>query len=132
MRNPRAGAVHSPYSDPGRHADLIRALPGTAADLSAAARNVIAHYRVELPDLPEERRHEVWDDWGTTTDAGDEAMVDRLADLLVRADGADSAAEEELYAWYGADGRLHPGDSVAQYSPYGNPPRSVSLRRASR
>ena len=290
MPNSITYAEHSPYSDPGRHADLLRALPGTAAVLSAAARNVIAHYRAELPDLPEERRHEIdsrwlevilsvdqdrhgapltaprpvadrvagccrdhtlfvvgglrehgvparsrvgfasyftpgyhhdhviveyldggrwrridpelapgrsdfdpedmaagadapfqtaaevwqgyrageldpetygvypgapfagpdfirgyvifqvahrfgdelllWDDWGATLDGDDEEMIDRLADLLVRADAGDAAAEEELYAWYRADDRLHPGDSVIQNSPYGNPSKRVSLRRS--
>ena len=291
MPNPSGYAVHTPYSDPGRHAGLLRALPGTAADLCAAARNVIAHYRAELPDLPEERRHEIdsrwlevilsvdqdrhgapltapralaervagccrdhtlfvvgglrehgvparsrvgfasyftpgyhhdhviveyldggrwrrtdpelapgradfdpgdlaagpdapfqtaaevwqgyragaldpetygvspgsefggpmfiqaevvyevahrfgdelllWDDWGATADGGSEEMIDRLADLLVRADAGDSGAEEELYAWYRADDRLHPGDSVISNSPYGYQPRQVPLRRTS-
>jgi hypothetical protein len=232
MPNWSTYAVHSPYSDPGRHAGLLRVLPGTAAGLSAAARNVIAHYRAELPDLPEERRHEIdsrwlevilavdqerhgtpltaprpmadrvqaadheqcvvaaapggapfqtaaevwqgypageldpdtygvfpgapfagpdfirgyvifqvahrfgdelllWDEWGATLGTGEEEMIDRLADLLVRADAGDQGAEEELYAWYRADDRLHPGDSVIQSSPYGNPSVEVSLRRSS-
>jgi hypothetical protein len=289
MPNSSAYAVHSPYSDPGRHADLLRALPGTAPALSAAARNVIAHYRAELPDLPQERRREIdsrwlevilsvdqdrhgtpltaprrmadrvagccrdhtlfvvgglrehgvparsrvgfasyftpgyhhdhviveyldggrwrridpelaqersdfdredmaagrdapfqtaaevwqgyrageldpetygvfpgapfagpdfirgyvifqvahrfgdelllWDDWGATLESGDEEIIDRLADLLVRADAGDAAAEEDLYAWYRADDRLHPGDTVIQNSPYGDPSKQVSLRR---
>jgi hypothetical protein len=288
MPNSSAYAAHSAYSDPGRHAPLLRALPGTAADLCVAARNVIAHYRAELVDLPEERwgeidsrwlevilsvdqaRHDkplaapralpdrvagccrdhtlfvvgglreqgvparsrvgfagyftpgyhhdhviveyadggrwrrtdpevapghaefdpgdmaagpdapfqtaaevwqgyrageldpdtygvfpgspfagpafirgyvifevahrfgdellLWDDWGATEGDGDEEMVDRLAGLLVRADADDAAAEEELYAWYRSDDRLHPGDSVTQNSPYGNPPITVRLR----
>jgi len=28
----------------------------------------------------------LWDDWGATAGSGDEEMIDRLADLLVRAD----------------------------------------------
>ena len=291
MPNPNAYAVHSPYSDPGRYAGLLQALPGTAVDLCAAARNVIAHYRAEVPDLPEERHSEIdsrwlevilsidqerhgtpltaprasaervagccrdhtlfvvgglrehgvparsrvgfaryftpgyhhdhviveyrdggrwrrtdpelapgradfdpgdigagpdapfqtaaevwrgyrageldpetygvfpgsefggpefirsyvsfevanrcadelllWDDWGATAGGGGEEMIDRLAELLVRADAGDSGAEEELYAWYRADDRLHPGDSVTQKSPYGSPPIAVSLRRSS-
>lgn len=55
--------MHSPYSDPGRHAPLLGAVPGTAADLCAVARNVIAHYRAELADLPEERRGEIDSRW---------------------------------------------------------------------
>jgi len=71
----------------------------------------------------------VWDDWGATLDSGDEGVIDRLADLLVRPDAGDAGAEEELYAWYRADDRLHPGDSVIQNSPYGDPSKQVSLRR---
>lgn len=276
MPNSSAYAVHSPYSDPGRHAPLLWALPGRAPELCAAARNVIAHYRAELGDLPEERRGEIdsrwleviltvdqdrhgtplaapravpdrvagccrdhtlfvvgglrehgvparsrvgfagyftpgyhhdhviveylddgrwrrvdpevppggvdapfataaevwqayrrgeldpqtygvfpgsdlsgpdfirsyvifevahrfgdelllWDDWGATQ-AGDDELVDELAALLVRADAGDSAAEDELLAWYRADDRLHPGDTVTQNSPYGYPPKTVRLR----
>ncbi|MEH3076027.1 MAG: hypothetical protein PGN11_05025 [Quadrisphaera sp.] len=52
-------AVHSAYSDPGAFAHRLRELPDDVAGICAAARGAIAHYRAELPDLPEERRHEV-------------------------------------------------------------------------
>lgn len=53
----------SPYSRPGRYADRLAALPDDLASLCAASRNVIAHYRAELPDLPEERRGEMGSRW---------------------------------------------------------------------
>lgn len=281
MPNFSVSAVHSAYSDPGPYAELLRALPGDPASLSAAARNVIAHYRAELPDLPEERRGEInsrwlsailaldqrrhgrplsspralaervagccrdhtlfvvgglrehgiparsrvgfagyftpgyfhdhviveyvdgdrwvridpevepgrpdapfataaevwrgyrageldprgygvfpgselagpdfirtyvifevahrfggelllWDSWGATgaptlKNAGDEALIDELAELLVRADGGDDGAEAELVERYRRDDRLHPGDEVTQHSPYGYPPTTVRV-----
>lgn len=45
-------ARHSAYSDPGEHADLLRAVTPTIADASAVARNLIAHYRGEQASLP--------------------------------------------------------------------------------
>lgn len=53
----------SPYSTPGRYVDRLAAVPDDLASLCAASRNVIAHYRAELPDLPEERRGEVDSRW---------------------------------------------------------------------
>lgn len=53
----------SPYSDPGRHAGLLLALPGDVESLCAASRNTIVHYRAEFPDLPPERRGEIDSRW---------------------------------------------------------------------
>ena len=53
----------SPYSTPGRHADRLAALPDDLTSLGAASRNIIGHYRAELPDLPEDRRGEVDSRW---------------------------------------------------------------------
>lgn len=53
----------SPYSSPGREAERLAALPDDLASLCAAARNVIGHYRAELPDLPAERRGEIDSRW---------------------------------------------------------------------
>ena len=50
---------HSAYSDPREHAPLLRAIGPDLDAITAAARNVIAHYRAQLPDLPVERRHEI-------------------------------------------------------------------------
>lgn len=56
--------VHqSPYSTPGRYEGRLAALPNDLASLCAASRNVIAHYRAELPDLPEGRRGEIDSRW---------------------------------------------------------------------
>jgi hypothetical protein len=54
---------HSPYSDPGRHRQLLADLDADASAVSAAARNVIGHYREELKELPAERRDEVNSRW---------------------------------------------------------------------
>ena len=54
---------HSDYSDPGRHAGLLLEVPDDIESLCAAARNTIAHYRAELPDLPEERHGEIDSRW---------------------------------------------------------------------
>lgn len=44
-------ARHSPYSDPGAHADAVAAVPPTTPELHAAARAVIVHYRAQASDL---------------------------------------------------------------------------------
>lgn len=43
---------HSPYSNPGRYAALIRDLPSDLASICTVARNVIAHYRFSTVPLP--------------------------------------------------------------------------------
>ena len=53
----------SPCSTPGRYAERLAALPDDLSSLCGAARNVIAHYRAELPDLPEQRRSEIDSRW---------------------------------------------------------------------
>ena len=281
--------AQSPYSTPGRHADRLAAVPDDLASLCAASRNVIAHYRAELPDLPAERHGEIdsrwlevildldaqrhpagldrprppgervagccrdhtllvvgalrqrgvparnrvgfahdfvpgwaadhvvvelwregrwrradperglddpfdvhdlptgrdarfetaaeawlgwragdrnlstygvagvpelagpgfvrgyvvfevahrfgdemllWDGWGAIEgEPPDLPMIDELATLLVRADAGDAGAEDALWSRYREDDRLHPGDRVVTYSPYGLPPRTVELRR---
>ncbi len=70
----------------------------------------------------------LWDGWGATVDSADEELIDAVAALLVQADAGDVRAEDELAAWYARDDRLHPGDTVTQYSPYGEEPRLVDLR----
>lgn len=56
-------ARQSPYSTPGRHAERLLAIPDDLDALCIAARNLIGHYRAELPDLPEDRRGEVDSRW---------------------------------------------------------------------
>lgn len=55
--------THSAYSNLGGYRTLIRDLPAHLSILSAAARNVIGHYRAELIELPATRRHEVNSRW---------------------------------------------------------------------
>jgi hypothetical protein len=55
--------VHTPYSEPGRHRLLLQQLPDQVDGMSAAARNVIGHYRAELADLPGSRREEINSRW---------------------------------------------------------------------
>ncbi len=54
---------HTAYSDPGPYAELLRELPDDVETLCAAARNVIVHYRGQLPELSEERLPEVNSRW---------------------------------------------------------------------
>lgn len=49
------------------------------------------------------------------------ALADEVADLLVRANGGDADAEQDLLARYRGDDRLHPGTRVTSFSPYGGP-----------
>lgn len=53
----------SPYSAPGRHAERLARAAVDVASACAVSRNVLAHYRVELPDLPAERHGEVDTRW---------------------------------------------------------------------
>ena len=63
----------------------------------------------------------LWDGWGAMgPDAeGADELVDEIATLLVAADAGDAAAEAELVDRYRADPRLHPGDRIQSFSPYG-------------
>ncbi|SDD75912.1 transglutaminase-like domain-containing protein [Auraticoccus monumenti] len=74
----------------------------------------------------------LWDGWGATEEPLDPEETDELARLLVRADAGDGGAEDELAARFHEDARLHPGDRVVSYSPYGYPPRTVELARPRR
>jgi hypothetical protein len=61
--DPEQFAQHSRYSHPGRHADRLTVVPDDLASVCAAARNVIAHYRADLPDLTPAQRCEVNSRW---------------------------------------------------------------------
>lgn len=75
----------------------------------------------------------LWDGWGRIGEPGepvsdeDAAWIDGVADLLLRADRGDVAAERELFDRYRTDDGLHPGPTVIQASPYGDPPVEVDL-----
>ncbi len=66
----------------------------------------------------------LWDDWFTTPEP---EVLDRLAELLIAADGGDADAERTLHDWYTSDESLHPSGFVMQHSPYGTPPVRVNL-----
>ncbi|WP_433311329.1 transglutaminase domain-containing protein [Micromonospora sp. CA-269861] len=81
---------HSPYSDPGRHATLLDAVPADLASVAATVRNVIVHYRAGGVELPPDRLEEVncrWVDRILDTDqsrfplplAAERPAVDRVA-----------------------------------------------------
>ncbi|WP_147917556.1 transglutaminase-like domain-containing protein [Ruania zhangjianzhongii] len=75
----------------------------------------------------------LWDVWGAAVPdpTADPALIDEVAALLVAADEEERAgvlagpAAGELAAWYAADERLHPGDTVTLLSPL--PPARVPV-----
>lgn len=75
----------------------------------------------------------LWDGWGRIGEPGspvsdeDATWLDPVAELLLAADGGDVEAERRLLDRYRADDGLHPGPTVQQASPYGNPPIMVDL-----
>jgi hypothetical protein len=76
----------------------------------------------------------LWDGWGAMTLPGgpDDAtldLVDSVADQLIEVESAASPADADarLRKRYDDDQRLHPGMSVTQYSPYGDPPLTVPI-----
>jgi hypothetical protein len=73
----------------------------------------------------------LWDGWGATEEALELSVIDEVAQLLVLADAGDESAEADLWSRYLEDERLHPGDQVMTYSPYGLPPHLTELRRMS-
>jgi hypothetical protein len=77
----------------------------------------------------------LWDGWGRIGDPGqpvsvDDAMwLDDIANLLLAADTGDEDAERELLHRYRTDDGLHPGLTVMQASPFGDPLVVASLDR---
>jgi hypothetical protein len=77
----------------------------------------------------------LWDSWGALPDpyrpVEDDVLtpVDEVADLLLAADAGDVQAEARLYSRYLNDARLSPGDAVTRFSPFGDAPVQVTLRR---
>lgn len=63
VTNPQSFARHTAYSDPGVHVALVRALDPQLDALCATSRNLVAHYRAELTDLPPERQGEIDSRW---------------------------------------------------------------------
>lgn len=93
--------------------------------------------RYVLGDVAHRYRHEVllWDMWGASTppgalpDDGDAALADRLAELTVRADAGDGAAETELEELWATDERVRPGRYVSTWSPGGRLGRTDLVAR---
>lgn len=56
-------ALHTPYSDPGRHVDLFAVAPTDPEPLSAMARNIIVHYRASGHELPDQTRQDINSRW---------------------------------------------------------------------
>ncbi|ROS72060.1 transglutaminase-like domain-containing protein [Cellulomonas sp. PhB143] len=56
-------ATHSPYSDPGEHAALLRAVPPDPASVHAAACTAVVHYRAGNPTLTADQEHDVDTRW---------------------------------------------------------------------
>nr|WP_238344810.1 transglutaminase domain-containing protein [Actinopolymorpha cephalotaxi] len=79
----------------------------------------------------------LWDGWGAMTLPGgpDDAtlnLIDDIADQLIAVESAVPPADASsmdalLRKRYDDDNRLHPGTSVTQYSPYGDPPLTVPI-----
>jgi hypothetical protein len=63
MTDPHGWIKHSPYSNPGRYATLLDAVPTDIPSLSAVARNVIVHYRGSGLELPAATRNDVNSRW---------------------------------------------------------------------
>ncbi|GLY04655.1 MULTISPECIES: transglutaminase-like domain-containing protein [Actinoplanes] len=78
----------------------------------------------ELGDRPFDA---AWEDL-PAADAGDVAVIDEIAGLLLAADGGDQSAEGKLASLYASDARIRPGDTVSCHSPSGSRAR-VDLRR---
>ncbi|WP_152365441.1 transglutaminase-like domain-containing protein [Microlunatus speluncae] len=60
--SPERFAAHSAYSDPGRHAALLRE-PDGIDEVCAVARNLVFHYRGEASLLRDDRRDEIHSRW---------------------------------------------------------------------
>ncbi len=77
----------------------------------------------------------LWDGWGrmdapeAPVSAEDAAWLDPVARLLIEADDGDLGAEHRLLDRFRADDGLHPGPTIEQASPFGDPPVAVDLGR---
>ncbi len=56
-------ATHSPYTAPGRYAELLDAVPVDLPGLSTVVRNVLVHYRASGYKFPPERLEEIDNRW---------------------------------------------------------------------
>ncbi|MET8234193.1 transglutaminase-like domain-containing protein [Micromonospora sp. NPDC005298] len=104
---------HSPYSDPGRHAALLDAVPADIASVAATVRNVIVHYRAGGVELPPDRLEEVNCRW-----------VDRILDADQSRFPLPLAAERPAVDRVAGCCRDHTLLSVAMLRQHGVPSRS--------
>lgn len=75
----------------------------------------------------------LWQGFGVMAGPGDELheeLIDEVAELLVRSDTGDEAAESQLFEMWRSDERLHAGERVRQEDPLGNPTKFVTLATA--
>jgi len=75
--------------------------------------------------------------WGAMSMPGadDDAtldLIDDIAEQLIAVESGAVPVEALLRKRYDDDEQLHPGPSVTQYSPYGDPPRTVPIGCAAR
>lgn len=84
-------AEHTPYSDPEDYGALLMVLPMEPAALSAAARNLIVHYRASGHELPKLTRDEVNSRWVAQILAADQRRhpwpLDRPREVTSRVQG---------------------------------------------
>ncbi|MGW2624818.1 transglutaminase domain-containing protein [Micromonospora taraxaci] len=104
---------HSSYSDPGRHAALLDAVPADIATVAATVRNVIVHYRAGGVELPPDRLEEVNCRW-----------VDRILDTDQSRFPLPLAAERPAADRVAGCCRDHTMLSVAVLRQHGIPSRS--------
>lgn len=75
----------------------------------------------------------LWDGWGRMSPPGepisdeDASWLDAVAALLAEADKGDAEAEQRAHERYVADAGLHPGSTVVQASPFGDPLQTVDI-----
>ena len=77
----------------------------------------------------------LWDVWGRIGEPAspvsdqDARWLDGVAALLLEADNADLDAERRLLDTYRVDEGLHPGSTILQASPFGEPPVPIALQQ---
>lgn len=60
-------AAHTPFTDPGRHAALLDAVPADVAGAAEVVRNLLYHYRADGIEVPEDRRADIDCRWVART-----------------------------------------------------------------
>ena len=138
---------HAPLDGPGFVTAAQAWLGHRSGDLDPATYGVDPELPLLAGDrfLFDEVIHEVahrfgdelllWDGWGRmgepgqAVDEADAAWLDPIAELLLDADRGDEEAERALLERYRIDDGLHPGHTVIQASPHGDPPITVDLTR---